>query len=85
MSNAIHTIDAAMSGSTIEAGTETIPNVARPKVNECARVKQLTCNISCLNPMERKNRPRTNTMWSRPLGIMCWKPSAIHSKPGASA
>ena len=59
-SRATYTIETAINGSTILAGTLTISNEPRANVKVCARVKALTCHKSTPNRADRKNKPSTN-------------------------
>ena len=64
-----------MIGSTIIEGIFITSRAPRNNVIVCAKVKIETCNTKGLNLEERRNKARTNNIWSKPLGIMCLKPS----------
>ena len=75
---AIKQIDRAMIGSTIIEGIFIISSTPRNNVIVCAKVKIEICSIKGLNFEVRRNKARTNNIWSKPLGIMCLKPSWVY-------
>ena len=76
-STATNIIEAAINGSTTEAGMLTHPIAPKNKANVWASVKILTCHTSDLSPAAKKSKPSTNKMWSRPLGMMCENPTGM--------
>ena len=67
-----------MIGSTIIEGIFITSNTPRNNVIVCAKVKIEICSIKGFNLEERRNKARTNNIWSKPLGIMCLKPSWVY-------
>ena len=67
-------MDRAIIGSTIVEGIFIISKTPRNKVIVWAKVKIETCKIKGLNFGESRNKAKTKSIWSKPLGIMCLKP-----------
>ena len=69
-STATNTMDAAIKGSTIDPEITTISDAPSASVTVCAKVKAEICQIRARHPAPRKKMPKTNRMWSNPLGTM---------------
>ena len=68
------TMEAAISGSTMLAGSEITPSMASASVTECATVNRVIWISSGLSRGDSRNSPTTNRIWSSPLGTMWVKP-----------
>ena len=62
-------------GSTIVLEIVIIFRTPRNKVIVCAKVKIEICKTKGFSLGDKRNKARINKIWSKPLGIICLKPS----------